>query len=118
MKMYLIVPKEHRITEIEYNGTYEEMCPHLTYKYLDSCRINKEGDRLFLNDTGLIDGTEYREGAFWWLTVHDTAEHWQKFVGQALYWGSKAPDNADPYLTLEQVGNRISWVKPVSYIER
>lgn len=109
MQMYKINPKERAITAITYDGTYEGMRPHLTYDFLDYTRITKS-DHLFVNDTGLIDGTKYREGAFWWRYVDGSC---RKFVGCALLWGTNGYDNTEPSMTLEEASNRISFVQPV-----
>jgi hypothetical protein len=111
MKMYKIIPSSGEVRVLEYNGQYDGMKPHLKYDWFDHARMNQYGDRVFVSDTGLLDGTEEKDGAFWWL--HDSGQV-QKFVGDALYWGTCNENNADPFLSLEQVNARISWKCPSS----
>lgn len=109
MKMYKIIPAEHRVEELTYNGTYEQMRGRIPYEWFDHAKMNKAGDRVFVNDTGLLDGTEEKEGSFYWL--HDNGQY-QQFVGQALYWGTCNENTADPFLTIDQVRARIAWKQP------
>lgn len=109
MILFKIIPNKKIIEEHTYNGEYSGMRPLLPYEWFDHATITDRGDMLFVNDTGLLDGTEQEDGAFWWL--HDNGV-WQKFVGEALLWGTNWEDNADPSLTLEECRARISYMKP------
>lgn len=110
MKLYRIIPLERKIEAIEYNGQYEEMHPLLTYDCLDHARLNKAGDKLFINDEGLLDGTKDKDGSFYWQYQNG---QWQEFIGIALLWGTRGEDNANPSLTIPQVYANISWDKPM-----
>lgn len=114
MKMYKITPATRSIETIEYNGEYDGMRPHIKYEFLDHCRMNQAGDQVFVNDTGLIDGSEATDGAFWFL--HDDGQ-WQKIVGEALYWGTNWEDNADPSLTIEELRARVCYTAPAGWVE-
>lgn len=114
MKMYKIIPSQKKVEAIEYNGTYDEMHLHLKYECLDHCRMNEAGDMVFVNDEGLLDGSEATDGAFWYL--HDSGM-WQKFVGDALFWGTDGEDNADPSLTIEELRARLCYTAPAGWIE-
>lgn len=110
MILYKITPAQKCLEQVEYNGTYEGMRTYLKYAWFDHATLTRDGkNHLFINDTGLLDGTEQEDGAFWWL--HDNGE-WQKFVGEALLWGTNREDNADPSLTLEECQARISYMRP------
>ena len=109
MKLYKIIPNEKRITELEYDGSYEQMRQHISYPILDHCRINSEGDMIFVNDVGLLDNTAIKDGYFY-VQLPST---WIMLVGEALYWGTDyRGENASPHNTLEQVENIISWSQP------
>lgn len=114
MKMYKITPSERKIETIEYNGEYDGMRPHLKYDGLDYACLNKARDMVFVNDMGLLDGTEGRDGAFWFL--HDNGL-WEKFVGDALLWGTKGEDNNDPSLSIEEVRARVCYTAPSGWVE-
>ncbi|HEY6018436.1 MAG TPA: hypothetical protein VIY48_00595 [Candidatus Paceibacterota bacterium] len=109
MILYKITPNNKTVEAHTYDGEYSGMKPLLPYAWLDHARATSRGDMFFVNDTGLIDGTEEKDGAFWWL--HENGV-WQKFVGEALLWGTRGPENADPSLTLDQARARISYMKP------
>jgi len=116
MKMYKIIPKEKRITEIDYDGTYDGMKPHLKYEWYDTCRVNEEGDYLFVNDIGLLDGTAKKDGVFW---IWNTRGYWQPISGNALYWGTSLDgENANPFNTIEQLENLIRWKETEEMIVR
>lgn len=108
MILYKITPKDRTITQHEYDGEYETMKPLLKYEWWDMARLNNRGDAVMVNDTGLLDGTEGTDGAWFWL--HDNGR-WQKFVGDALLFGTDGPDNANPTLTLDQVRARIAFAQ-------
>lgn len=109
MILYRIIPLNQKIEAIEYNGEYSGMRDLIPYDCLDHARLNKANDQLFVNDTGLLDGTEAKDGAFWW--TYASGEKY-KFVGIALLWGTHGEDNADPSMTIPEVYANISWVKP------
>lgn len=110
MILYKITPAQKCVEQVEYDGTYEGMRAHLKYEWLDHATLTRDGkNHLFVNDTGLLDGTEEKDGSFWWL--HDNGE-WQKFIGDAILWGTIGGENADPTLSLDQVMGRISYMKP------
>lgn len=107
MRMYKIIPKERRITEITYDGTYSEMRRYLPYEYLGGMRVNKEGDYLFINDIGFLEGPVKKDGIFY---IWRSNGGWQPISGLALYWGTtKTGENANPSITLEQLENLIQW---------
>ena len=114
MKMYKIIPSTRAVEVIEYDGTYEQMKPHLKYNWLDHAYMTRARDMVFVNDTGRLDGTEQRDGAWWW--VHDDASV-QKFVGEALFWGTQGENNADPSISPEGVKIRICWDKPSEWVD-
>jgi hypothetical protein len=114
MKMYKIDPAKKEITSIEYNGTYDGMQPHIKYECLDHACMTQARDMVFVNDVGLIDGSEATDGAWWFL--HDNGT-WEKFVGEALYWGTDGEDNADPSLTIEELRARVCYTAPKGWVE-
>lgn len=110
MYLYKITPMQKSITLLEYDGSYEGMKEHLKYEMWDSVRLNVQGDYLILNDTGLLDGTEQRDGCFWFLCGDSS---WRKFVGNALVVGSGwGDDNSNPFITREEQQAKISYMKP------
>ena len=113
MKMYKIIPIQHKVEELTYDGTYEQQRTRLHYVFLDHAKMTKEGDYIFVNDTGLLDGTEQREGSFYWFC--DNGEY-RQFIGAALYWGTHRENNADPHLTIDQVRERIFWARPAGAV--
>ncbi len=115
MKMYKIIPNERRITELDYDGTYNGMIDKLPYQWYDTCRVNAAGDYLWVNDTGLLDGTTEKDGMFhiW------RGDHWQPISGMALYCGcDKEGENSEPSITLEQLENIIRWKEVKSMSSR
>lgn len=108
MILYKITPKDRTVTQHEYDGEYETMKPLLKYEWWDMSRLNDRGDAVMVNDTGLLDGTEEKDGAWYWL--HDNGL-WQRFVGDALLFGTYGPDNANPTMTLNEVWARIAYVQ-------
>lgn len=108
MHLYKINPADCTITQHEYDGEYKTMKPLIKYEWLDHARLNSRGDMVFVNDTGLLDGTEETDGA--WHFLHDNGL-WQKFVGEALLFGTEGPDNANPTMTLDQVRARVAFPK-------
>lgn len=106
MKLYKIIPNERRITEVDYDGTYEQMRRHLHYEWFDACRANDEKDYLLVNDVGLLDGTRKKDGCFQLMREHDPIT----LMGNALYFGTDPyGENANPHATIEQLENLIRW---------
>ena len=114
MKMYKITPSKRQIEAIEYDGEYGGMKHHLKYDCFDHVRLNQKGDMVFVNDEGLLDGTEQRDGAFWYM--HDNGV-WQKLVGDALVWGTNGEDNADPSMCIEEVRARVCYTAPYGWVQ-
>lgn len=111
MKMYKILPLEKRITEVDYDGSYTAMKANIKYDWLDHCRINSDGDMVFVNDLDLLDDTYEKDGVFY---IH-LPSCWIMLAGEALYWGTDYyGKNASPHNSLEQVENIISWTRPHS----
>jgi len=110
MKMYHINPRTRHVTELEYDGSYEQMKPHLPYEWLDGTRISRT-DYLFVNDLGWMDDTAHTHGVFA-LLLDD--KKWHPYAGQALLFGSQAGgENDNPSWSLEQLQARLCYPEPV-----
>lgn len=107
MICYKVDPRSRTVTQhtfTEYNGL-RRLSP---YEWHDVCTLTQEYDYVIVNDTGLIDGTEQRDGSWYWR--HDNGQ-WQKFAGVGIIFREDWEEYADPSLNIEQVRARVAFAE-------
>jgi hypothetical protein len=58
MNAYLIDPTAMTVTQVEYNGDFKVIYTLIDADAFDCARFNREGDAVFVDDEGLINGKE------------------------------------------------------------
>jgi hypothetical protein len=107
MLAYLIDPFARTITEVEYSGDYKQIYDLIDCECYDCCRINKEGDAIFVDDEGLLHD---RPQAFF---LH--ADYPNPLAGKGLVLGcDRQGESVAPHTTLEELKRKVSFGEPMS----
>lgn len=101
MKAYLIDPTARAVTQVECRD-YRDMQRHVGADCLDFLRINTEGDRIGVDDMGLVDGKQH--GRFLVETYPN------ELAGRAIVFGcDQAGETTEPVATLEEITEMVAW---------
>lgn len=102
---YLINPFDRTVTEVPYNGDYNQIYQHIECDTFDVARVNEHGDGIFVDDEGLFR----EEQRFFWIDSYP-----QPLAGRGLYMGcDNEGETVSPYATLDEVKAAIKWVTPI-----
>lgn len=110
MKAFLIDPDQALIREVDYNGNWETIRDWLggpPCEWFDSVRLNDEGDAIYVDDEGLLNGNPHG-----WFLLHG---YGQPLKGFGLVVG--IADNgeiAEPFVSLPQLQALIAFPKHVN----
>lgn len=105
-KCFIIDPFSKTVTESKYCGDYRELYTLIDCDTFTAVGVNGEGDTLFLDDEGLINGKPQQ--FFAWLGYANP------LAGKAVVLGTdNEGDSISPTLTLDDVRSNIVWLKPV-----
>ena len=107
MKAYLIDPFARAITEVEYNGDYNEIYDLIDCDVFACVDIDCKGNTVFIDDEGLITG---KEQEFFNIT-HDEQGASQPLAGKGLVLGTdKEGESVAPSLTIEELRKRVKFI--------
>jgi hypothetical protein len=107
MNAYLIDPFTKTVTTVEYDGDYQRIYDLIECDMFDVVRINAQGDGIFVDDEGLING---KEQAFFRIDV-DGYHH--PLAGKGLVLGVDSEgESISPHITHEELCERIFWGLP------
>jgi hypothetical protein len=100
---YKIDAFNETITEVEYNGDYTQIYPHLNgARAFDVARLYANHDVAYVDDEGL-----YRENQSFWVHRNYT----QPLAGDALILGTdEEGESISPKTTIEQLRNDIVFI--------
>lgn len=101
-KAFLIDPELQRITQVEYSGDYKNIYEHIKADTFDCARFNADGDGVFVDDNGLLNGPEH------FFVVEGYA---QPLAGRGLVLGvNEDGESIAPRVTLEWLQAHVAFV--------
>lgn len=105
-KCFIIDPLSRAVTESQYCGDYRELYAMIDCDTFTAVGVNADGDSLFLDDEGLINGKPQQ--FFAWLGYANP------LAGKAVVLGTDGEgDSVSPTITLDEVRSNIVWLDPV-----
>lgn len=111
MKAYLIDPVNKQVTEVATSGKlrndrgFPGIYALTQCQCVDIVRIGEEGDHVFVDDDGLLNGAPHRIGMF---MLTGTARS-IPLAGYGLWLGSKGEDEGEPKYTLAEVQAMVTF---------
>lgn len=106
MKAYLIDPTNQTVTQVEHDGSLQDLYAHTRCQCIDAVRINEQGDCVFVDDEGLLNGAGYTHGPF----MLTRGERRMPLMGYGLVLGSTIEgESTDPACTLDEVKALVSF---------
>lgn len=110
MKAYLIDPFQMSISEVDYSGDYKHIYQLIDCDCFDVVTINEEGDGIFVDDEGLING---KSQAFFACYPYPNP-----LAGKGLVLGrDHEGESVSPKMTIEDLRDRILWVTYTSLLQ-
>lgn len=104
MKAYLIDPYEQSVSEVEYNGDYNQIYKLIDATTFDVARI-ADGDSIYIDDDGL--SKDWQE-----FFMHE--DYGNPLAGKGLVLGcNDEGDSTEPACTLEQLREQVSFGFPM-----
>lgn len=105
MRAILINPKDKTITEVDYNGDYKHINQLIDAELFDCVVMDNDGNTIFTDDEGLVNGTASRVGMF--RVEGDNPAY---LAGKGLILGTNGEGNSvATTLPLDWVRERIAF---------
>ena len=109
MKAYLIDPYEQSVSEVEYNGDYNQIYKLIDATTFDVARI-ANGDSIYIDDEGLSKD---------WQEFFMHKDYGNPLAGKGLVLGcNDEGDSTEPACTLEQLRGQVGFGFPIQFMDR
>lgn len=116
MKAYLIDTPNKQIVEVDYDGNYKSIYGFIKADLFTVVRLNEQGDTLFVDDEGLINGNPHG-----WMMIENYP---QPLRGYGLVIGSdvERDEDKEPSISLDELRAKVSFpnddelMKPEEYV--
>lgn len=103
MKAYLIDPFTQTVSEVEYSGNYQDIYEFIDCDTFTCVDINEDGDTVFVDDEGLINGKPQEFFAI--------RNYPQPLAGKGLVLGTdEEGESVSPVSSIEDIRSKIEWI--------
>lgn len=104
MKAYLIDPAAKTVTETDWNGDFRHIYELIDAQAFDIARLTTDGDSVYVDDEGLINGTAHKVGLF------EVEGYSVPLAGKGLVLGHNGSgESIEPRMSLADLTARVTF---------